>query len=405
MHYVDSQRSFCHGPGETLKQQVHWSWCLLSCVWVGLVTTGNAGTVLAQEREYQGDVFDVATIDTLDQDGLYNKIWEPYIAKWGNKHFIAAYGLQVTGKGDMGDIVCSITRDAGKTWGHRVMIFDHRQRNGTVQYAYNNAVLFRPSGQDIIWLFAMRAPMHYRDSENADLVAAYTADGGYSWHPVELALDYQGSLIIVAGIETVERDGVRHYLLPAHRNSLRHDPFGDRRQFVLESTSLLHWKLAGYVPYDESNPVFLHEGGIAPGDHDGELKILMRTATMDRERPIDPPTAYSSVSKDGGKTWSRAEAEPELPNFRSKSFYGQNSDGLYVCVYGDSAERRGLYYKTREPRETWSAQHDFYVANNRNSYPTLVEDKPGQWIAVWDSSNSPDEKRTAIRFGRLRVAR
>ena len=40
--------------------------------------------------------------------------------------------------------------------------------------------------------------MHYRDSENADLVAAYTADGGYSWHHVELAMDYQGPLIIVA---------------------------------------------------------------------------------------------------------------------------------------------------------------------------------------------------------------
>ena len=71
--------------------------------------------------------------------------------------------------------------------------------------------MFRPPGQDVIWLFCMRAPMHYRDSENADLVAAYTADGGYSWIHVELALGYQGSLIIVAGIETVERDGVTYY--------------------------------------------------------------------------------------------------------------------------------------------------------------------------------------------------
>ena len=40
----------------------------------------------------------------------------------------------------------------------------------------------------MIWLFAMRAPMHYRDSENAELVAAYTADGGLSWQHVELSM-------------------------------------------------------------------------------------------------------------------------------------------------------------------------------------------------------------------------
>jgi hypothetical protein len=359
----------------------------------------------AEELDYQGDVTHVTTIDTLDPDGPYNKIWEPYLAKWSDKHYLAAYGLQISGKGDMGDIVCSISRDSGKTWGHRITVFDHRVRNGTVQYAYNNAVLFRPPGQDVIWLFAMRAPMHYRDSENADLVAAYSPDGGYSWHHVELSVGYQGPLIIVAGIETVERNGVTHYLLPAHRNSRRHDPHGDRRQFVLESKSLLHWKLAGYVPYAENDPVFLHEGGIAPAGADGELKMVMRTADMIRERPLDPPVAYSSVSKDGGRTWSTAQPEPDLPNFRSKSFFGRDSAGRHICVYSNSVERRGLYYKVRSKGGAWSAQKEFYVAGNRNSYPTLIEDKPGEWLAVWDSSNSRNEKRTAIRFGRLQVGK
>ena len=240
-----------------------------------------------------GDVTGVTVIDTLDPNGPYDQVWEPHIAKWTDRHYVTAYGLQVRGKGDMGDIVCSISLDAGKTWSPRTMVFDHRVRNGTVQYAYNNSVLFRPPGQDIIWLFVMRAPMHYRDSENADLVAAYTADGGYSWHHVELAMDYQGPLIIVAGIEVVVRDGITHYLLPAHRNSRRHDPHGDRRQFVLKSKSLLHWKLAEYVPYPAHDPVFLHEGKIAPGDGEDELKIVMRTANMQRERPLNPPLAYS----------------------------------------------------------------------------------------------------------------
>ena len=290
--------------------------------------SGLSFPLSAAEREYAGDVRDVVTIDTLDPHGPYNKIWEPYIAQWTSRHYVAAYGLQVRGKGDMGDVVCSITRDAGQTWSPRIMVFDHRRRNGTVQYAYNNSILFRPPGQDVIWLFVMRVPMHYRDSENADLVAAYTADGGYSWQHVELAMDYQGSLITVAGIETVVRDGVPHYLLPAHRNTRRHDPHGDRRQFVLESTSLLHWKLAGYVPYEANNPIFLHEGGIAQGEREGELKIVMRTADIERERPLDPPLAYSSLSQDGGKTWSAARPEPALPNYRAKSFYGKSAPAI-----------------------------------------------------------------------------
>jgi len=68
----------------------------------------------------------------------------------------------------LGDMVVPISLDKGKTWSPRLIIFDHQERKGSVQYAYNNAVLFRPSGQDVIWLFAMHAPMNYRDSENAE---------------------------------------------------------------------------------------------------------------------------------------------------------------------------------------------------------------------------------------------
>lgn len=348
-----------------------------------------------------GDVTEVRTIDVLESNGPYDKIWEPYLARWSDDHYVAAYGLQLNRKPDMGDIVCSVSRDRGKTWSPRIMVFDHRQRNGTVQYAYNNAVLYRPPGQDVIWLFCMRVPLHYRNSENADLVAAYTADGGYSWHHVEIAMDYQSPLIIVAGIEAVERDGVTHYLLPAHRNTRRHDPHGDRRQFVLESTSLLHWKLAGYVPDPDDDPVFLHEGNIAPSNNDGELTIVMRTATMDRERPLDPPLAFSSTSADGGRTWSVAVPEPQLPNYRAKSFYGRDDSGRHIYVYNDDVARRGLWYKLRAAGGDWSEARLFYHDNDRNSYPTLIEESPNVWAAVWDSSHDPERNRTAIRFGRL----
>ena len=99
---------------------------------------------------------------------------------------------------------------------------------------------------------------------------------------------------------------------------------------------------------------------------------------------------------------SVAKPEPELPNYRAKSFFGVDAKGRHIYVYNDNADRQGLWYKTKTRGGTWSSTKRFDHDNNRNSYPT-VQDKPGEWIAVWDSSNKPDKKRTAIRFGRLEI--
>ena len=103
----------------------------------------------------------------------------------------------------------------------------------------------------------------------------------------------------------------------------------------------MHWKLADYVDYPDSNPIFLHEGKIAPSDEGAGLKIVCRTADMKRERPLDPPLAWSSISKDGGKTWAQAKPEPDLPNHRSKAFFGRDSNERHIYVYSDSYEREG----------------------------------------------------------------
>ena len=116
-----------------------------------------------------------------------------------------------------------------------------------------------------------------------------------------------------------------------------------------------------------------------------------------------PGLAYSSVSRNGGRTWSEAQPEPDLPNFQSKAFYGKDSNGRHVYVYSDKPEREGLYYKTKSPGGKWSPAKEFFGGNTRNSYPTLIEDKPGEWLCVWDSSDDINVRRSVIRFGRLRV--
>lgn len=354
-----------------------------------------------------GDAQQVTLIRTLDSQGPYKRLWQPFIAEWQPQHLLVAYGGELRGKVDMGDMLCCISTDDGASWSEPVTIFDHRQWHGSQRFAYANPVLFRPQGQSIVWCFAMRCPLYYRDSEDSQLCAAYTIDGGWSWQPVELAVHHHSPLITCAGVVEYPVDGGVRYLLGAHRNSLRNDPLGRQDQFVLESDNLLEWRLAGYVPAPETPAVFLHEGNIAEGDRPGELKIVMRTAKAGRENytSLDEPTAYSSVSRDGGRNWSIAIPEMYLHNTTSKAYFGHSSTGsqLYVYSGGPFRERRQLNWKQTRPDGSWSEERLFFNGDTRNSYPTLLEYEPGRFYAVWDSSTHPDEKRTAIRFGRLDI--
>jgi hypothetical protein len=364
----------------------------------------------AEVVPYTGDVTDVRMVRHMDKHPGASLLWEPYIAQWRGKHLVVAFGAGIPGKTDMGDILASVSTDDGATWGDPVYIFDHNQRHGALQFAYANAILYKPPGQDVLWAFGMRCPMNYRNSEDAQLVGAYSADGGRSWNPVELSMGYTGPLIVVAGIQRIEEKGVTRYLFPAHRNTRRADPLGTRDQFVLTSTSLLEWNLAAYVPQPETGPkVFLHEGNIALGDQPGELKMVMRTADYADERKMtDPPRAFSTISKDGGRTWSAAVQQPDLWNAKSKAFYGRTAQGVHVYVYNDGPAnpapggRMALRYKTQPAGGSWSTEQTFYDAGIKNSYPTLIEVAPGDFRAVWDSGTK-DRNRTHIQFGKFRL--
>jgi len=365
----------------------------------------------ARSADFTGDVTDVRTLRHMDQHPGSSELWEPYIAQWKGKHLVAAFGVKIPGKTDMGDIMATLSTDDGDHWEYPVMIFDHRERQGTIQFAYANAILFKPPGQDVLWAFAMRCPMNYRHSEDSQLVGAYSADGGRSWIPVELAMGYTGPLIVVAGPYRVQENGVTRYLFPAHRNTRRNDPLGSRDHFVLSSTTLLEWNLAGFIPQPASGPkVFLHEGNIDAGDNPGEIKMVMRTADYEDERKMtDPPRAFSTVSKDGGRTWSAAQQEPDLWNAKSKAFYGRATNGTHLYVYNDgpaapaSVNRMALRYKLQPAGGTWGAEKTFYDAGVHNSYPTLIEVAPGDFRAVWDSGTKA-RTRTHIMFGKFRIA-
>ncbi len=391
-----------------LRGQIRKSARMVATAQVAILLAGPA--VLAETESYKGDVSDVRVIRRVTQHPHAWRIWQPFIIQGERERdLIVAFGAMANGKKDMGDILATISQDDGDTWTEPVAIFDHRQRQGAIQFAYANPVLYRAPGQDIVWCFAMRCPIAFENSEESKLVAAFTADGGRSWTPVEMAMHYTGPLITNAGIVDTEIDGRKLFLLPAHRNTLQNDPRGSRDHFILSSTSLLEWKLEAYIPQPTTARVFLHEGNIAPGDKPGELKIVMRTADYDDSSlTTNPPRAYSSVSTDGGHTWSVSQAEPELHNAKSKAYFGRATDGTHIYVYNDGPAQRepggrmALRYKTKAQGGAWSEQKTFYDTGIKNSYPTLIEVAPGQFRAVWDSG-TPDTPRTHIHFGKLRL--
>ncbi len=412
--------------------------------WMLVAVLSAPGTGLAQETGVQppqeeagtGAATSVVVVSDVARHPGANLVWIPHLARWQAREFVCAYGVGIPGKGDMGDIVSVRSGNDGRTWSEPIPIFDHRQTWVTLRFAYANPVLFSPPGQRVVWCFAMRCPLTNRHSEDSQLAAAYTADGGRSWNAVELAMHYSGPLIIVGSIRAVPMQGEAvnggpaaggsyRYLLPVHRNTRRSDPFGSREQFVLESTSLLEWRLpregaevdghpAGFVPQPPApdGPIFLHEGQIAEGDAAGEWKMVMRTSRWKPEgQPLDPPRAWSTVSRDGGTTWSVARQEPDLFNAVSKAAYeayrlpSHPADGpaAHVYVYNDTRDRRALRFKRQSPDGTWGAEQTFYDADGiHNSYPTLLETAPGEFACVWDSGTK-DRHRTSIKFGRLKL--
>ncbi len=370
-----------------------------------------------EEPEYSGDVTDVRTIRRVEQHPQAWRVWQPFIIQGDKKnHLLVAFGAMRNGKKDMGDIFATLSTDDGDTWDEPVAVFDHTRRQGAIQFAYANPVLYRVPGQAVIWCFAMRCSIAQRNSEESGLAAAFTADNGRSWTAVELAMHYTGPLILNAAPVKTMIGGQTHFLLPAHRNTLAADPRGSRDHFLLTSTSLLEWKLQSFIPQPADARVFLHEGNLARGDEDGELKIVMRTANYDRtDLTTNPPRAYSSVSSDGGKTWSIARAEPDLHNAKSKGFFGRSTNGTHIYVYNDGPAQRdktpdfpnggrtSLRYKIKPSGGDWSGQKTFYHAGIKNSYPTLCEVAPGDFRCVWDSGTA-DKTRTHIHFGKLKIA-
>ena len=136
-------------------RRLGWILCLLAC----------PVAAHGQPPGHEGDVTDVRMVRHVEKHPQAWRLWQPYIIQSTRKgQLIVAFGAMRNGKKDMGDILAAVSKDDGDTWQEPVTIFDHNVRQGAIQFAYANPMLYRVPGQEVIWCFAMRCPIAYKNS-------------------------------------------------------------------------------------------------------------------------------------------------------------------------------------------------------------------------------------------------
>ena len=166
-----------------------------------LLTLASSSAILAKTQGHKGDIWDVRVVRRIEQHPYAWRIWQPFIIQGEREcDLIVAFGAMANGKKEMGNILTAVSRDDGDTWSELVPILNHRERQGAVQLAYANPVLYCAPRQDVIWCLAMRCPISFENSEESQLVCAFAAGGGWSRTRIELTMKYTGPLITNAGL-------------------------------------------------------------------------------------------------------------------------------------------------------------------------------------------------------------
>ena len=187
----------------------------------------------------------------------------------------------------MGDIFAMVSRSDGDTWEEPRQRFSITIKSKAIFSSPTLTPFF--SNRRIIMSFGVSpcvAPSSRRTARNRIWWPHFSADGGWSWTPVELSMHYTGP----SGRQCVGRRNGGSMaksasLLPAHRNTL-----GSRSRqrqshpITLFSAAAACWNGSwkAYIPQPTGGQeVFLHEGNIAPWGDPGGLPIVMRTANYD----------------------------------------------------------------------------------------------------------------------------
>lgn len=279
---------------------------------------------------------------------------------------------------DRGDIMfkSGSSVDGGVTW---TWSDTQYLKKSDATSSYVNVIMYNDAGT--LYAFIGKAnPISNPDTGVAGVVCMKSTDMGVSWIPQAITNSYTAHMIL--GGDIIKFGNT--YFLPFN---------GTGTQRFLKSTNLIDWSLAGSVSNPEN--VGLGEGFLVISqDNPNHLICKMRV-------PMHVGGfAYSSVSTDGGATWSDARKDLELPNWGAKCCFYKDANNQYVYIYGTESERNILYYKTRAPGQPWKAGRPFTSPTlaGKDCYPMLAEYAPGKFYALWENSYHN------VYFGKLDVS-
>lgn len=279
---------------------------------------------------------------------------------------------------DRGDIMfkSGSSADGGATWTWSATQY-LKQNDSTASYV--NVVMYNDAGT--LYAFIGKSnPISNPDPGTSVNVCMKSTNLGVSWTAQTITNSYAGQMAL--GGHIIKSGST--YFMPFHASGA---------QGFLKSTNLINWSLAGFVPNPEG--VTLQEGFIAVSqDNSSHLVCKMRV------KKDEGGYAYSSISTDGGTTWSDARKDLELPNWGVKCSLYRDSNNQYVYLYNTEDGRNTLYYKTRAPGQPWKAGRPFTsdTLAGKDCYPMLTEYAPGKFYALWENSYHN------VYFGKLDVS-
>ncbi|MBI5381794.1 MAG: exo-alpha-sialidase [Opitutae bacterium] len=282
---------------------------------------------------------------------------------------------------DRGDIMfkSGSSADGGATWTWSATQY-MKQSDSTASYV--NVVMYNESGT--LYAFIGKSnPISNPDPGTSVNVCMKSTNMGVSWTPQAITNSYTGHMALGGHIV---KSGTT-YFMPFHASGT---------QGFLKSTNLINWSLAGIVPNPED--VSLQEGFLVVSqDNPNHLICKMRVKVTDGG---GLGYAYSSISTDGGTTWSNAIKDLELPNWGVKGCLYKDSNNQYVYLYNTEDDRETLYYKTRAPGKPWKAGRPFTsnTLAGKDCYAMLSEYAPGKYYALWENSYHN------VYFGKLDVS-
>lgn len=325
----------------------------------------------------------------------------PVLARTSKGNLFAAWAYYEPTKD--GKILGALSADNGKTWGKAVKIID------TPNMSDADPAIIIDGDRILVYGSSVKRP---NKITNIDTYLAESTDEGKNWSkPVKLDIPFK-YLVGKRHLGLKLKDGT--LVLPASYDIWAQEEWipaktegeMDLKSGVLLSKDGVNWtsNLDIHLLAQKVSP-FGTNGVAEPAAvelENGEIYMLLRTGTSNM---------YESRSNDGGKTWSQPVKSPLVGHNIPASLWklDQNPKEIIVIWNNHPFERDNLSVAiSADGGRNWSNPknvatrvgkpknyHDLQV-----SYPGLVQDREGNFVAVWQKQ-LPDGAGREIRWARF----